>query len=164
MNAKRFWSPFIPFSLISFFTWIILYVLRKKVWSPRDDELISGYLMSPIFSPPRHNLPIRSLNAAAAPTTIFWPKSVGVSSSNTRRERFQNTSLHKTIYIHVLPKVFDVHLNKNNRKHTSHNGGVHKNGFQAPLQERAMVFFFLLLRRYILLFSHLVTTWNSGKD
>ena len=46
-------SVFGPHSFL--FRWSRFYMnhtlLRKKVWSPRDDELISGYLMSHFLSP-----------------------------------------------------------------------------------------------------------------
>ena len=128
---------FIPFSLISFYmNHTLERSLKPQGWWAHIR------LSHDVFSPP----PSKPRLECRRADNNFLAKIRGCQQQPYSTRKVPNTSLHKTIYIHVLPKVFDVHLNKNNRKRTGHNGGVHKNGFEASLQERVDVFFFLVRR------------------
>ena len=78
MNAKRFWSPFIPFSLISFLH--ESYSTKKEGLKPQGWWAHIRLSHEP-FSLPRHNLPIRSLNAAPPHRQQFFGQNPWVSAA-----------------------------------------------------------------------------------
>ena len=161
MNAKRFWSPFIPFSLISFLH--ESYSTKKEGLKPQGWWAHIRLSHEPHFLSPASTFPSEAWMPPPH-RQQFFGQNPWVSAAAILDAKGSKTHHSIRLYTYTCCQKFLTFIwTKTIGSILAIMVGFTKTVFK-PHCKKGLWFFFLLLRRYILLSSHLVTTWNSGQD